>query len=156
MLPKAHLTSHSRVSGSGDHTIMIVWVVKTFFVLLFFCVFLPPVLNILISYASVRSIPFLSFIVPIFAWFVLLISNFLQEISSLSHSIVFFYFFALITEEGFFLFPCYSLQLFIQMGISFLFSFAFPFSSQLFVMPPQTAVLLFCISFCHRKRQFSR
>ena len=152
MLPKAHLTSHSRVSGSGDHTIMIVWVVKTFFVLLFFCVFLPPVLNILISYASVRSIPFLSFIVPIFAWFVLLISNFLQEISSLSHSIVFFYFFALITEEGFFLFPCYSLQLFIQMGISFLFSFAFPFSSQLFVMPPQTAVLLFCISFCHRKR----
>ena len=156
MLPKAHLTSHSRVSGSGDHTIMIVWVVKTFFVLLFFCVFLPPVLNILISYASVRSIPFLSFIVPIFAWFVLLISNFLQEISSLSHSIVFFYFFALITEEGFFLFPCYSLQLFIQMGISFLFSFAFPFSSQLFVMPPQTAILLFCISFCHRKRQFSR
>jgi len=29
------------------------------------------------------------------------ISNFLEEISSLSHSIVFLYFFALITEEGF-------------------------------------------------------
>ena len=28
------------------------------------------------------------------------ISNFLEEISSLSHSIVFLYFFALITEEG--------------------------------------------------------
>ena len=31
------------------------------------------------------------------------ISTFLEEISSLSHSIVFLYFFALITEEGFFL-----------------------------------------------------
>ena len=29
------------------------------------------------------------------------ISNFLEEISSLSHSVVFIYFFALITEEGF-------------------------------------------------------
>ena len=38
------------------------------------------------------------------------ISNFLEEISSLSHSIVFFYFFALITEEGFLVSPCYSLD----------------------------------------------
>ena len=37
------------------------------------------------------------------------ISNFLEEISSLSHSIVFLYFFALITEEGFLMSPCYSL-----------------------------------------------
>ena len=29
------------------------------------------------------------------------ISNFLEEISSLSHSIIFLYFFALITEDGF-------------------------------------------------------
>ena len=29
------------------------------------------------------------------------ISNFLEEISSLSHSVVFLYFFALITKEGF-------------------------------------------------------
>ena len=42
------------------------------------------------------------------------ISNFLEEISSLSHSIVFFYFFALISEEGF-ISPCYSLELCIQM-----------------------------------------
>ena len=47
------------------------------------------------------------------------ISNFLDEISSLSHSVVFLYFFALIAEEG------YSLELCIQVGISFLFSFAF-------------------------------
>ena len=53
------------------------------------------------------------------------ISDFLEEISSLSHSIVFLDFFALITEEGFLISPSYSLELCIQMGISFLFSFAF-------------------------------
>ena len=57
------------------------------------------------------------------------ISNFLEEISSLSRSIAFFYFFALITEEGFLISPGYSLELCIQMGISFFFSFAFSFSS---------------------------
>ena len=56
------------------------------------------------------------------------ISNFLEEISSLSHS-VFLYFFAWIAEEGFLISPCYSLELCIQMGVSFLFSFAFRFSS---------------------------
>ena len=54
------------------------------------------------------------------------ISNFLKEISSLSHSIIFF---TLISEEGFLISPWYSLEHCIQMGISFLFSFAFPFSS---------------------------
>ena len=52
------------------------------------------------------------------------IFNFLEEISSLSHSIVFLYFFALIPQEGFLISPCYSLELCIQMGISFLFSFS--------------------------------
>ena len=55
--------------------------------------------------------------------------NFLEEISSLSYSVVFLYFFALITEEVFLISTCYSLELCIQMGISFLFSFAFHFSS---------------------------
>ena len=50
-----------------------------------------------------------------------------EEISRLSHSIVFLYFFALISEEGVLISPCYSLELCIQMGISFLFSFAFLF-----------------------------
>ena len=54
----------------------------------------------------------------------------LEEIASLSHSIVFLYFFGLITEEGFLISPCYSLELCIQMGVSFLFSFAFHFSSE--------------------------
>ena len=44
------------------------------------------------------------------------ISHFLEEISCLSHSIVFLYFFALIDEEGFLISPCYSLELCIQMG----------------------------------------
>ena len=57
------------------------------------------------------------------------ISNFLEEIASLSLSVVFLYFFALISEEGFLFFSCYSLELCIQMLISFLFSFAFCFSS---------------------------
>ena len=42
------------------------------------------------------------------------VPNFLEEISSLSHSVVFLYFFALIAEEGFLSSPCYSLELFIQ------------------------------------------
>ena len=76
------------------------------------------------------------------------ISNFLEEISSLCHSVGFLYFFALIMEEGFLISSCYSLELCIQMLISFLFSFAFRvFFSQLFVRPPQTAILPRCISF---------
>ena len=57
------------------------------------------------------------------------ISNFLEEISTLSHSVVFLYLFALIAEEGFLISPGYSLELCIEIGISFLFSFAFCFSS---------------------------
>ena len=38
------------------------------------------------------------------------ISDFLEEISSLPSSVVFLYFFALITEEGFLISPCYSLE----------------------------------------------
>ena len=46
------------------------------------------------SSASVRSIPCLSFIEPIFAWNVPYgISYFLEEMSSLSNPIVFLYFF---------------------------------------------------------------
>ena len=57
------------------------------------------------------------------------ISNFLEEISSLSYSVVFLYLFALIAEKGFLISPCYSLELYIQMLIFFLFSISFCFSS---------------------------
>ena len=39
------------------------------------------------------------------------ISNFLEEISSLSHCIVFLYFFALITEQGSLISPFYSFRM---------------------------------------------
>ena len=46
-----------------------------------------------------RSLPFLCFILPISAQCSLSSSNFLDEISSLSNSNVFLYFFALITNS---------------------------------------------------------
>ena len=58
-----------------------------------------------------------------------------SAISSLPYSVVFLYFFALITEEGFLISSCYSLELCIQMLISFLFSFAF--HSSFFHSPEQ-------------------
>ena len=71
MLPKAHLTSHSRMSGSG-------WVTTPSWLSgswrSFLCSSSVYSCHILISSASVRSIPFLSFIVPIFAWNVPLVS----------------------------------------------------------------------------------
>ena len=53
------------------------------------------------------------------------ISNFLEEISNFFHSLVFLYFFALISEIGFLISPSYSLELCFQMLISFLFSLFF-------------------------------
>src|SRR5574337_1962651 len=97
---------------------------KIFFVQ--FCVLLPPLLNIF-CFCKVHTISVL-YCAYLCMKYSLGISNFLEEISSVSHFIVFLYFFALITEEGFLICPCYSLELCIQMGISFLFSFAFHFS----------------------------
>ena len=76
------------------------------------------------------------------------VSNFLEEISSISYSVVFLYFLALIKEEGFLMSPCYSLECCIQMGISpFLLSLSLLFFSQIFVRSPQTIILPICISF---------
>ena len=127
VLPKAHLTLHSRMSGSR-------WVITPSWLdgswrsfcssSVYFCHLF------LISSASVRSLPFLSFIEPTFCMKCSLgISNFLEEISSLSHSIVFFYFCASVIGESFLISPWYSLEFYIQLGMSFLFSFAFSFSS---------------------------
>ena len=126
MLPKA-MTSHSRMSGSR-WVITPLWLSGSWRSFLYsssvhFCHLF------LIPSASVRSIPFLSFIALIFAWNVSLVSLIFLKKSRLSYSIVFLYFFALITEEDFPISPCYSLELDIEEGISFLFSFAFSFSS---------------------------
>ena len=55
----------------------------------------------LIYFASVSSIPFLSFLVPIFAWNVPLVSLIFLKRSRLSHSVVFLYFFALSLRKAF-------------------------------------------------------
>ena len=144
MLPQVRLTSHSRMSGSS-WVITPSWLSGSWRSFLYsFSVYS---CHLLISSASVRSIPFLSFIVPISAWNVPLVSHFLEEICSLSHSI-FLYFFALITEEGFLISPCYFFGTVHSTGyiFPFLLCFSLPFFSQLFT-PPQTAILLFCISF---------
>ena len=103
MLPKAHLTLHSRISGSR-------WVITPSWLSRSWRSFLhsSSVYSchlLLISPASVRSMPFLSFIVPIFAWNILLMS--LVFLKTFSHSIVFLYYFP---EKGFLITPCYSLE----------------------------------------------
>ena len=95
MLPKNCFSWHWRMSGFR-------WVItpswlprswKSFlYSSLMYCYHL-----LLISFASVRSISFLFFFVPIFCMkSYLCISDFLEEISSLSHSIFDLYLFALI------------------------------------------------------------
>ena len=127
MLPKAHLTSHSRMPGSR-------WVITPSWLSgswrsflysysVYSCHFF------LISSASVRSIPFGSFIVSIFSRNVPLVSLiFLKR--SLVFPILLFSTISLYwsLRKAFFS-PCYSLELCIQMGISFLFSFTFRFFS---------------------------
>ena len=109
MLSKAHLTSHSRMSGSR-------WMIRPSWLSGSWRYFLysSSVYSyhlFLISSASVRF-PIISFLY----WAHLCmkcslgISNFLDEISSFSHSVVFICFFALITQEGFLISPYYSLE----------------------------------------------
>ena len=73
MLPKAHLTLHARMSGSR-WVITLSWLSRS----LRYFLYNSSVYSwhlFLISYASVRSIPFLSFIEPIFAWNVPLVTQ---------------------------------------------------------------------------------
>ena len=70
MLPKAPLTSHSRMSGSGWVTTSS-WSFQSLRTFLYSSVYS---YHLLISSASVRSITFLSFVVPIFTWNIPLVS----------------------------------------------------------------------------------
>ena len=90
MLPKAHLTSHSRMSGPR-WVITPLWLSGSWKSFLYSSGYSCHLF--LISSASVRSIPFLSLHECFLG-----ISTFLEETSRLSHSIVFLYFFALFTE----------------------------------------------------------
>ena len=126
VLPKAQLTSHSRMSGSSWVTTPL-WLSRSLRSFLYSSSVYSYSL-FLISSASSRSLPFLSFSVPIFRWNISLISSFFEDIS-----VVFLYFFAGFIEEHFLVSPCYSLELCIWLGVHFPFSLAFWFSSFLYL-----------------------
>ena len=147
MLPKARLTSHSMMSGSR-------WVITPLWSSgswrsFFYSFSMYSSHLFLISSASVRSTPFRSFIVPIFAWNVPLVS-----LIFLKRSLVFpIPLFSSISShwslrKAFLSLPAIFGTLHSD-GYIFLFLLCFwlLFFSQLFVRPPQTAILLFCISF---------
>ena len=148
MLPKAHLTLHSRMSGSRwmithhhgylDH--------EDLFCILLLCIFCH---FFLISSASVRFIVFLSFIVPIFVWHVFLISLIFLK-SCLIFPILFLSSISL---------HCSLREAFLSL-LAILWYSAFrweylsfsplPFTllfSQLFLRPPQTTILFFALLF---------
>ena len=144
MLPKPHWTSHSRMSGPR-------WVITPSWLSgwwrpflysssMYYCHLF------LISSASVRSIPFLSFIKPIFEWNVPLVSLiFLKR--SLVFPILLFSSISLhwsLKKAFFSLLATLHSYAYIFL---FLLCFSLLFFSQLFMRPPQTAVLLFCIFF---------
>jgi len=88
MLPKAHLTSHSRMSGS--RWVITSWWFSTSLRSFLYSFSVCSCHLFLVSSASVRSLPLLSFMVPIFAWIVPLLSLiFLKRSLNFSHSIVF-------------------------------------------------------------------
>ena len=117
MLPKAHLTLHSRMSCSR-------WVITPLWLSgswrSFLCSSSVYSCHLLIYSLLLGSYYFCPLLCRYLHECSLGISNFLEEISSFSQSIVFLYFFVLITVEGFLISPCYSFELCIQMGISFL------------------------------------
>ena len=129
MLPKAHLTSHSGMSGSR-------WVITPLWLSGSLISFLynPSVYYchcFLVSSASVRSIPFLLFIAPNFAWNVPLVSLiFLKR--SLVFPILFFSSLSLHWSLKKALLSFLAIlwnSAFQWVGITFLFSFVFRFSS---------------------------
>ena len=150
MLPKAHMTSHSRRSHSR-------WVITPpwLYGSLRFFVFSFSVYTghlFLISYASVRPVSFLSFIVPIFAWNVPLVSLIFLKRALFSlvfpHSFVFLYFFAWSLRKAFlslFAILCNSTSKWVN--FSFLLCLFLLLFSKLFVRPPQTTIFPFALLF---------
>ena len=144
MLPKAHLTLHSKMSGSR-WVITPSWIsgsLKSF--LYSFSVYYCHLL--LILSASIRSVPFLSFIEPIVAWNIPLVSLIFLKRSLVFPILLFFSIslhcllrkaflslLALLWSDGYIL--------------PFLLCLSLLFFSQLYVRPPQITILTFCISF---------
>ena len=146
MLPKAYLSLYSKMSGSR-------WVITPLWLSGSLRSFLHSSYVyschlILISSASFRSIPFLSFIIPIFAWNVPFVSLIFLKRSLIfpfyCFPIFFFFFLHCSLRKA-----CLSLLLFFgTMHLD-----AFPFLLCLLLLfsaiskPPQTTVLPFCMSF---------
>ena len=146
MLPKAHLTLYSRMSGS-KWVITPSWLSQSWRSFLYSSVYSYHLF--LMSSASVRSIPFLSFIVPIFAWNVPLVS-----LIFLKRSLVLpFLLFSSISLHWWLRKASYLSLLFFGTLHSngsifpFFLCLSFLFFSQLFVRPLHTTILPFCISF---------
>ena len=124
MLPNAHLTSDSRMSSCR-------WVTTPSWLsgsLRFFCVCSSSVYSchpFLITSDSVRSLLFLSFIVPILAWNVPLISPVFLKISLVLPILLFSSTSLHCSLKKALISPCYSVELCIQLDISFSFSLAF-------------------------------
>ena len=147
MLPKAHLTSHSRMSGSR-------WVITPSWLSgpwrsFLYSSYLYSCHLFLISSASVRSIPFLSFMEPIFTWNVPLVS-----LISLNRSLVFpILLFSSISlhwslRKAFLSLPAVLWHSALKsVYLSFLLCFSLLFFSQLFVRPLQKAIFLFAFLF---------
>ena len=89
MLSKAHLTSHSRISGScWVWVITLLWLSGSWRSFLYSSSLYSCHL-FLISSASVRSLPFLPYIEPIFAWNVPLVSLMFLKRSLVFHILLF-------------------------------------------------------------------
>ena len=139
VLPKAHLTSHSRMSGYSfprptwlhfpGYLALVTpsWLSGSWRSFLYSSSAYSCLIFLI---SSVLLVPY--HFCPLLAHLCMKcslgISNFLEEISSLSHYIFLLYFFELITEEGFLIYPYWSFELCIQMSISFLSSSVWPWS----------------------------
>ena len=126
MLSKAHLTSHSRMSGSRS-VITPLWLSGSWRSFLYSSSMHSCYL-FLISSASIRSLTFLSFIVPIFGWSIPMVSPIFLKRSIFFTIYCFPLILALFTYEDFLISPCYSLEICISLSISFPFLFAVQFS----------------------------
>ena len=146
MLPKAHLISHSRMPGSR-------WVITPSWLSRSGISFLSSssVYSchlFLISSAYLRFLPFLSFIVPIFAWNVPLVSLIFLKRSLVFPILLFFSISSHWSLRKAFLSLLAVLwnSVFKWVYLSFSPLPLLLFFSELFVRPPQTFILPFCIS----------
>ena len=126
MLPEAHLTSHYRMSGSevSDHTLMVIGSLRPLLYsssVYFWHLFL-------MSSASVRHFPFLSFMVPILAQNVPLTSPIFLQRSLVFPTLTFPLFLCTVHLRPSYLSLLFS-RLSLQLGIWFPFSLAYHLSS---------------------------